>query len=88
MAKTLFHKGHYNILAKRIREELELYYHNTRNNDAQLAAGVLSAFAFSLARRLEQDNPLFDALQFLRACSPSEKYSLADAWMNMNDSPQ
>jgi hypothetical protein len=39
--------------------------------------------ALVLAKRFEKDNPLFDPIAFLDACSPDvERYPLSELWNN------
>jgi hypothetical protein len=72
----MFHKGHYNILAAVVERELEgkQFEENRERN-------TLYDLAISLARRLQKDNPLFDPIRFLDACSPDpERYPISELW--------
>jgi hypothetical protein len=76
----VFHKGHYNILAAQFKDELTKLT-GLRSPAKRAGRNAVIELALSLARRLEQDNPEFDALQFLNACSPDpEIWPLAELW--------
>lgn len=68
----LFHKAHYNILAKLIRtmkEELTGADSPGENAMAWLANVTLDAVAKRMALRFLQDNPRFEIAEFLEACN-------------------
>ena len=85
-----FSAQHYNAIAKEIRWSLDtsLSFHN---NWVQLKGGdkkglyyateALVVLAINLAKRFEVDNPRFDPLKFLDACSPNtDLYPLSELW--------
>lgn len=82
----LFHRAHYNLIAKQIRESaapyLELYRSDGQNRKhAYSAVHGLTSFALNLAKRLLQDNPNFDPITFLDGCSPDKYlYPLSELW--------
>lgn len=86
--RNLFHKAHYNILAKQIRNKLDplMDRHTDRigSNERQkirLRRATLVDFAIDLAKRLKEDNESFDPLAWLDACSPNpELYPLSELW--------
>jgi hypothetical protein len=89
--RKLFHKAHYNILAKQIRERLtvavdfysrgyERYKDSDRRGD-YYAVEALVTLALDLAKRFKEDNENFDPLKWLDQCSPDEdKYPLSELW--------
>lgn len=84
--RELFHRGHYNILAKQIRLALEPVMRYGINEVEAGGRMKMIAFAVSLARRLQVDNERFDPLIFLNACSPDpERYPLAELWSEEGD---
>lgn len=69
----LFHSAHYNILATQIRPRII--------DSTEVVNGRMLHFTLSLTRRLLKDNPSFDPLKFLDACSPDpEMYPLSELW--------
>lgn len=88
--RKLFHRAHYNILAKRIRLSLEPWmredqkydFTQARDNAEVLAIrGALVTFAVDLARRLQADNEEFDPVLFLNNCSPNVGlYPMGELW--------
>lgn len=69
-----FHRMHYNFVAARLRETIEV---------AGDAAGrnILYVFALNCARYFAEDNENFDPLRFLDACSPdTKKYPIRLLW--------
>lgn len=79
-----FHRLHYNFVAKRLREE----YDTSRDTDSGVAKVIrlshnatLHDLAMSFARSFAKDNPQFDPLRFLDACSPDpELYPFSEMW--------
>jgi hypothetical protein len=84
MASVLFHRAHHNIIAKQLREmygELTGTDSPGENSMAFLAQRTLEEIALRLAKRFQEDNPLFDPLRFLDACSPDpDLYPLSELW--------
>lgn len=98
MNRKLFHRAHYNILAKQIRENVQPYVDKALEDDDfsdvrtnMMAAGVsLVNLAVSLAIRLKADSEDFDPVRFLNACSPNvEKFPFGELWaiVDTEDSP-
>jgi len=86
--RPVFHRAHYNILAKQFREQLKPLFTDRFDPDLISQRGAIVDLAFSLARRLEQDNPLFDPVAFLNACSPDpDMYSLSELWEDKANDP-
>ena len=83
MPRNLFHKAHYNVLAKQIRDlyaQTE-YKRPVDRLHSLIARRTIEVFAVQLAKRLKQDNPLFDPILFLNTCSPDEdRYPLGELW--------
>lgn len=89
-----WHAAHYNALAKEIREGFHTYwtngysYGNTQviksRFDKQMSLarnGALTDLALRLAKRFAEDNPKFDPLKFLDACSPDKDLlPLSELW--------
>jgi hypothetical protein len=84
-----FSAQHYNAIAKDIREQFQFY--GLGANVTQLPkhereilmarSATLCDLALRLARRFKKDNPSFDPLLFLDACSPdSDIYPLSELW--------
>lgn len=80
----IFSTQHYNAIAKEIREIFPItQYPDDRGREEFLAYGRtwLMDLALNLAKRFKKDNPRFDPLKFLDACSPnSELYPLSELW--------
>jgi hypothetical protein len=73
----LFHKGHYNILATTIKEEIKAHM----NDESYEGRNALILYSFRLAKRLQKDNELFDAKKFVDACSPdAEQYPFSELY--------
>lgn len=78
-----FSAQHYNAIAKDIREELSRHVTQASPPDARdlRAVSALVDLALRLARRFVEDNPQFDPIKFLDACSPDvELYPLSELW--------
>lgn len=77
--RKLFHRGHYEILAKQFREQLKSY-----SGDSDIISacrGALIDLALSMAQRFCADNEDFDPVFWLDRCSPdSESYPLSELW--------
>lgn len=84
----VFNVAHYRIIAAEIREllgeTLAFYsgaYPPERQKPLYYATDALVRLASHLAKRFKEDNPLFDPLKFLDACSPNtELYPLSELW--------
>jgi hypothetical protein len=80
----LFHRAHYNIIAAQLKTmagELAGTDDPGENAMAFLAQVTLQEVALRLAKRFAEDNPNFDPLQFLDACSPdSDLYPYSELW--------
>jgi len=82
--RKLFHAGHYNVIAGRLRRQLEPYM---MADTAGVAPNLLSArvalvdLCLEFAYRLQADNEDFDPHRFLKACSPNpEQFPLETLW--------
>lgn len=94
--RKLFHRAHYNILAKQFRENIQPYVseealQNPDFSDVRtdmMAAGVsLVNLAVSVAIRLQADNEDFDPVLFLNKCSPDEdKFPFGKLWETVETS--
>jgi len=88
--RKVFHRAHYNILAKRVRIALEPWmqegqqfdFTQARDNAEVLAIrSALVMFAVGLAQRLQADSEEFDPIMFLDNCSPDKDlYPLSELW--------
>jgi predicted ATP-dependent Lon-type protease len=77
--QPLFHQGHYNILAAQIKRNYPTI------NYTKHKRRTMEEFAISLAKRLKEDNPNFDPIEFLTKCSPnSELYPIQELWNESN----
>jgi hypothetical protein len=80
--RPVFHRAHYNILAKQFREQFALYLPggiNMHKLGAMEARGAILNMALAMARRLQEDNPQFDPLMWLDECS-TEGYPFSEFW--------
>ena len=79
-----FHKMHYVFVAKRIRENFDPsdgYESATSKLIATTNRAVLADLALDFARSFKEDNPSFDPLKFLDACSPDyDLFPLSELW--------
>jgi hypothetical protein len=66
------HRYHYNLLAKIIRERFNDYtFTDLEYNPMFIGArGAILELALDLTKAFERDNPNFDPMRFLTACSP------------------
>jgi len=86
----MFTQRHYNILAKEIRERLDvaLSFHNNWSHlegydksGRYYATEALVVLALNLAKRFKKDNERFNPVRFLDACSPNvDLYPLSELW--------
>lgn len=68
----------YNFVAKRIREQFP-----SLENDAEqkIQRGTLCNLAIECAKGFLRDNPRFEPLKFLEACSPDpHNYPIQELW--------
>lgn len=87
---SVWTQKHFNALAMEIRKRLEaaLSFHNNWSNlrgyddkGRYYATEALVVLAINLAKRFEKDNPRFDPIRFLDACSPdTDLYPLSELW--------
>lgn len=94
--RKMFHRGHYEVIAARIREQLEpilkaehffddYAQYNEQVEKSRLQSGALINLAISLAKRLQLDNEEFDPVIFLNRCSPDpEQYPLSELWSGVD----
>jgi hypothetical protein len=81
--RKMFHRGHYEVIASRIREELTKQEQVFIPGSPTLASArnALIDLALSLANRFALDNYEFSAEVFLDRCSPDpELYPLSELW--------
>jgi hypothetical protein len=86
----MFTQGHYNILAKEIRERLDaaLSFNDNWSNlegydksGRYYATEALVVLALNLTKRFKADNPRFKPEMFLDACSPNvDLYPLSELY--------
>jgi hypothetical protein len=78
--KKLFHRGHYNVIAKQLRLALEPYTVSSSAEDLQAWAALIN-LALSMALRFQADNEDFMPEMFLKACSPNpETFPIHESW--------
>jgi hypothetical protein len=76
----LFHQAHYNVIAKRMREEVEMYVEKKTDYEIGFTNAIVEV-SLSLAKTFEKDNPNFDPRHFLDRCSPDpETYPFSELW--------
>ena len=83
MAKELFHRGHYNILAKQFKDNFELIENSPYNSRGEqfTASGACITLLMNITSRLKEDNPRFNPRKFLDACSPNtDTFPLSELW--------
>lgn len=84
--RKMFHKGHYEVIAARFREQLSRYSYEGISDDAErvrwlLARDALVDLALALAKRFQLDNSDFEPVLFLERCSPDpDMYNIAELW--------
>jgi hypothetical protein len=82
--KAKYHKLHYNLVAKVLRDRFEEYVNDggTTNSMTKLIqTSVVVSIALDFAHKFLMDNPSFDPLKFLDACSPDvDLYPLSELW--------
>jgi len=80
----MFTQGHYNALAKEIRELYPAHIEVSKSRAGEELAAyrtILVVLALNLAKRFKVDNPRFDPVRFLDACSPNvDLYPLSELW--------
>jgi hypothetical protein len=77
MNERHFRRQHYYAIAKEIREQVPGYEARNSNSvwiryKVRIKEDTLIDLALSLCSRFEEDNPLFDPVEFLNKCSPDE----------------
>ena len=82
-----FHALHYNFVAKRLREAFDMSDPDKFSAVARTIRlanhAVISDLSMAFARKFMEDNPKFDPLKFLDACSPDpELYPFSELWEN------
>lgn len=74
----------YNFVAKRIREDFPTEYEN--DTITLVKRGTLVDFALRCAFGFSRDNPGFDIMRFLDACSPDpERWPIAELWVEFKN---
>ena len=88
--RKMFHTGHYNVIAKQIRTELEKYVNFDESwGDAVTARNSVIDLALNLAKRLQLDNDEFDPMIFLDRCSPDhERLPITELWDGVNQAEE
>jgi len=92
--RKMFHTGHYNVIAGRLKNAMEPYMGLDQFDSEQQKrmgmTGLLTAktalvdLCVSFALRLQADNEDFDPVLFLNSCSPNlEKFPLGAIWDEM-----
>jgi len=68
----LFHKGHYNVIARQFRNRLASIVEDKQltREFKQIEVLALASLATDLASRFDDDNELFDPIWFVNACTP------------------
>lgn len=92
--KRLFHQAHYNIIAAQIKNLFPIDDPDVRFSIGDYVGikvenmkyrAILCQLAVNLAKRFLEDNPDFDPLKFLDACSPNtDLYPLSELWERTN----
>jgi hypothetical protein len=84
--KKVFHRGHWMILAKQLREAFPTYTPD-RDEDEEMwnhvmtSRSTLIGLELSLATRFLADNEDFDPVLFMNNCSPNiEEFPLGEVW--------
>jgi hypothetical protein len=76
-----FNRLHYNFVAKRIREIFPMGDTEEDRVYGTVERVTLSKLAINFAKAFQKDDPDFDAVKFLNACSPDTGvYPLGDLW--------
>lgn len=65
--RELFHNGHYNILAKRIREVRAAFGEELTHEEKTGADYAMNDLVARLAKKFEEDNPRFEIDLWLSA---------------------
>lgn len=88
---STFHVAHYNAIAKEIRgifpakepERPDSVAGRKMHELNLIERGILTILALNLCKRFQADNPAFDPIKFLDACSPNtDLYPLSELWEN------
>jgi hypothetical protein len=81
MASNLFHRAHYNAIAKDIRNLYAMVAIAGDKHESLVSCRTLEALALKFCVRFKVDNPEFDPVQFLEQCSPNPNlYPLGELW--------
>jgi hypothetical protein len=77
-----FHALHYNFVAKRIRDNFPgVYDYGDSRAEYLSVSDAIVRLAIDFAKHFKEDNPAFDPLMFLDACSPNaEELPLSELW--------
>lgn len=76
-----FNKKDYNFVAKRFRERFPTDYDVSTKQDVLLQRTMLTVLMLDFAEAYLRDDPKFDPLWFLDACSPDEDvFPLSELW--------
>ncbi len=77
---------HFNAIAKEIRELFPNEDGPSNKTANMVRRGAYAALALSLAHRFRKDNPKFDVMKFLGACSPdNERFPITELWEDEKD---
>jgi hypothetical protein len=86
-----FNKKDYNFVAKRLRENFpspeasEMSWYDKRK-EVQTRQRIVAEVAIDFAKAYKKDNPQFDPLQFLDACSSDvDRFPLSELWEDEED---
>jgi hypothetical protein len=75
-----FHAATYNMVAKRIREQIGVYPERRVDYEIGWTNGLIE-LSLEFAKAFKKDNELFDPIKFLDACSSDpEVYPLSELW--------
>lgn len=80
-APMKFSAKDYNFVAKRFRENYPAEYDISTKEDVLLQRTMFCVLILDFAEAFEKDNPRFDPLKFLDACSPDVYvFPLSELW--------
>ena len=76
---STFHRATYNLVAKKLREQFPTDVDNT--HDIKILRGQICELALDFASSFCRDNPAFDPIIFLDACSPNvDRFPMSELW--------